>query len=123
MPNPKKGPHSGYFWREHPLFGPKSCVFEIALVSLVGVGTYEKILRPTQNPTLAGMDPLVSKYRYNHSHDADSIREVLQILATADVMRYRRKAKAPGELADIVSQGITRLQQLVQKQLEPPHYQ
>ena len=34
------------------------CVFEIALVSLVGIGTYEKILRPTQNPTLAGMDPL-----------------------------------------------------------------
>ena len=26
---------------------------------LVGVGTYEKILRPTQNPTLAGMDPLI----------------------------------------------------------------
>ena len=24
----------------------------------MGVGTYEKILRPTQNPTLAGMDPL-----------------------------------------------------------------
>ena len=37
---------------------PESCVFEIALVSLVGVGTYKKILRPTQNPTLAGMDPL-----------------------------------------------------------------
>ena len=58
MPNPKKGPHSGYFWQEHPLFGPESCVFEIALVILVGVGTYEKILRSTQNPTLAGMDPL-----------------------------------------------------------------
>ena len=26
---------------------------------LVGIGTYKKILRPTQNPTLAGMDPLV----------------------------------------------------------------
>ena len=27
-------------------------------MNLVGVRTYEKILRPTQNPTLAGMDPL-----------------------------------------------------------------
>ena len=33
--------------------------FEIALASLVGVGTYKKILRPTQNPTLAGIDPLI----------------------------------------------------------------
>ena len=39
---------------------------------------------------------IVSKYRYNHSHDADSIHEVLQILATADASRDRRKAKAPG---------------------------
>ena len=54
---------SGYFWQEHPLFGPESCVFEIAVVSLVGVGTYEKNLRPTKNPTLAGMDPLVSHIR------------------------------------------------------------
>ena len=36
----------------------KTYVFEIALVSLVGVRTYENSLRPTQNPTLAGMDPL-----------------------------------------------------------------
>ena len=27
-------------------------------MSLVGVNTYENIIRPTQNPTLAGMDPL-----------------------------------------------------------------
>ena len=59
---------------------------------------------------------IVAKYRYNHSHDADSIREVLKILATADALRDRRKAKAPGELADIVSQGMTRLQKLVQQQ-------
>ena len=58
MPNTKKGPHSGYFWREHPLFLPESCVFAITLVCLLGVGKYEKILRPTQNPTFAGMDPL-----------------------------------------------------------------
>ena len=58
---------------------------------------------------------IVSKYRYNHSHDAGSIREVLRILATSDAARYIRKAKAPGELADMVSQGMTRMQQLLQQ--------
>ena len=52
----------------------------------------------------------MAKYRYNHSHDADSIRKVLIILATADVSQDCRKAKAPGELADMVSQGMKRLQ-------------
>ena len=52
---------------------------------------------------------IVAKYRYNHSHDADSIRKVLIILATVNVLRDRRKEKAPGELADMVSQGMTRL--------------
>ena len=37
---------------------------------------------------------IVSKYIYNHSHDADSIRDVLQILSTADAAQYQRKAKA-----------------------------
>ena len=54
----KKGNIGGIFGENPPFFGPKSCVFEIALVSLVGVRTYEIVLRPTQNPTLAGMDPL-----------------------------------------------------------------
>ena len=27
---------------------------------------------------------IISKYRYNHSHDADSFCKVLQILATSD---------------------------------------
>ena len=66
---------------------------------------------------------IVSKYRYNHSHDADSIRDVLQILATADAERDRRKSKAPGELADMVSQGMTRIQKLVQQQPSEPKYQ
>ena len=55
----------------------------------------------------------MAKYRYNHIHDVDSIRKVLQIFATADALLDRRKAKAPGELADMVSQEMTRLQQLV----------
>ena len=65
---------------------------------------------------------IVSKYRYNHSHDADSIRNVLRILATADAARDRRKAKTLGELADMISQGMTRLQQLVQQQPAAPKY-
>ena len=66
---------------------------------------------------------IVSKYRYNHSHDADSIREVLQIIATADTARDRRKAKVPGELVDMASQGMNRLQQLINKQPYDTHYQ
>ena len=58
---------------------------------------------------------IVSKYRYNHVHDAESIRKFLRIIVTAEAARDRRKAKAPGELADMVSQGMTSLQQLVQK--------
>ena len=58
MPNTKKGHIRGIFGKNTPFFGPESCVFEIALVSLVLVGTYDFFLRPTQNPTLAGMDPL-----------------------------------------------------------------
>ena len=52
---------------------------------------------------------IMAEYRYNHIHDADSIRKVLIILATVDALRDRRKAKAPGELADMVSQGMKRL--------------
>ena len=55
----KKGHIRGIFGENPPFFGPSSCVFEISFVSLVGVRTYVSILRPTQNPTLAGMDPLV----------------------------------------------------------------
>ena len=58
MPKTKKGHFQGIFGKNTPFFGPESCVFDIPLVSLVGVRTYENILRPTQNPTLAGMDPL-----------------------------------------------------------------
>ena len=56
---------------------------------------------------------IVSKYQYNHVHDAESIRKILQILATADTVQDERKAKAPGELAEMFSQGMTRLQQLM----------
>ena len=58
----KKGHFRGIFGEITPFFGPENCVFEIALVILVEVGTYEKILRPTKNPTLAGMDPLPRVY-------------------------------------------------------------
>ena len=64
----------------------------------------------------------MSRYRYNHSHDVDSIREVLKTLATKDASQDCRKAKAPGELADMVSQGMTRMQQLVQQQPAPQYH-
>ena len=38
---------------------------------------------------------IVSKYRYNHVHKAESIRKMLQILATEDTVRGQRKANAP----------------------------
>ena len=39
---------------------------------------------------------IVARYKYNHVHDAESIREILRILATADAARDRQNAKAPG---------------------------
>ena len=57
---------------------------------------------------------IVSEYRYNHVDDSESIRKILGILATADADRDQRKAKAPGELADMVSQGMTKIKYLVQ---------
>ena len=66
---------------------------------------------------------IVSKYPYNYVHDAESIRKFLQILATADATRYQIKAKAPGELSDMLSQGMTRIQHMVQHQPEPQPYQ
>ena len=58
MPKTKKGHFRDIFGEKNPFFRPESSVFEIALVILVGVCTHEKILRPTQNPTLAGMESL-----------------------------------------------------------------
>ena len=59
---------------------------------------------------------IVATYRYDHTHDKDSIRNILKILAGADEARDRRKATAPGGAADMVSQGMERLQLLVQQQ-------
>ena len=65
MSKTKKGLFRDIFGKNPPFFGPKSCIFEIALVILVGLRTYKNILRPTQNPTLAGMDPLLEGF-YSH---------------------------------------------------------
>ena len=62
---------------------------------------------------------IVAKYRYNHSYNSDSISKVLIILATADVSRDLRKEKVPGELVDMVSQGMNIFQKLVQQQPAP----
>ena len=50
---------------------------------------------------------------YNHAHTATSIKEIKRAMAVADEERDRRKAKVPGEMADMVSQGMESLAQLV----------
>ena len=42
-------------------------------------------------------------YTYTHVHDATSITAILKILAAADETRDLRKAKVPGELANMIS--------------------
>jgi len=54
------------------------------------------------------------KYRYNHTHDTASIKEILKVLTGADEARDRCKVPAPGEKAEMVSQGLESLRQLVQ---------
>ena len=45
-----------------------------------------------------------------------SIKEILKVLTGANKARDRRKATAPGETAEMVSQGMKSLNQLVQQQ-------
>ena len=60
------------------------------------------------------------KYLYNKVHDADSIIMIMTYLVSADEQRNRQGATAPEgtEKSNMVSMGIERLQQLVQKTLE-----
>jgi len=57
-----------------------------------------------------------AKYRYDHTHDTNSIKEILKVLTGADEAQDRRKATASGEKAAMVSQGMASLRQLVQWQ-------
>ena len=57
-----------------------------------------------------------AKYRYNHTHNMASIKEILKVLTGADEARDRRKATAPGVKVEMVSQGLESLRQLVQQQ-------
>jgi hypothetical protein len=57
-----------------------------------------------------------AKYRYDHTHDTASIKEILKVLTGADKARDRCKAPAPGEKAAMVSQGLEHLRQLIQQQ-------
>ena len=57
-----------------------------------------------------------AKYRYNHSHDTNSINEILKMVIGADKARDHCKATAPGETTEMVSQGMESLCQLVQQQ-------
>ena len=44
--------------------------------------------------------------KYNHSHTATSLKEIKRAMAVEDEECDRRKAKAPGEMSDMVSQGM-----------------
>jgi hypothetical protein len=57
-----------------------------------------------------------AKYRYDHTHDTASIKVILKVLTGVDEARDCRKAPAPGEKAEMVSQGLESLRQLVQRQ-------
>ena len=57
-----------------------------------------------------------AKYRYNHSHNTNSINEILKMVIGADKARDHCKATAPGETTEMVSQGMESLCQLVQRQ-------
>ena len=57
-----------------------------------------------------------AKCTYNHSHDTNSIKEIINVLTGADEARDRRKATTPGERAEMASQGMKSRCQLVQRQ-------
>ena len=57
-----------------------------------------------------------TKYRYAHTYDTASIKEILKILTGAKEARDHCKATAPGKKADMVAQGLESLRQLVQQQ-------
>ncbi len=56
-----------------------------------------------------------AKYRYDHTHDMASIKEILKVLTRADEARDHRKATALGAKMEMVSQGLECLRQLVQR--------
>ena len=53
------------------------------------------------------------QYKTNHAHTSTLLKEIKRAMAVADEERDRRKEEAPGEMADMVSQGMERLAQLV----------
>ena len=53
------------------------------------------------------------QYKYDHAHTSTLLKEIKREMAMADEERDHRKAEAPGEMADMVSQGIERLAQLL----------
>ena len=53
------------------------------------------------------------QYKYNHAHTPTTLKEIKREMAVADDERDRIKAKEPGEMADMISQGMEILAQLV----------
>ena len=58
-------------------------------MSLVGVRTYENILRPTQNPTLAGMDPLLEAATGSTTGVSPEVRWLTERLSSDGGVRCR----------------------------------
>ena len=52
-------------------------------------------------------------YQYNHAHDASSIKDILKIMNAVDNTRDRCQKNTPEEMEEAVSQGMTRLQHMV----------
>lgn len=74
------------------------------------------------NEISVALRAIKEKFKYNHVHDADSITAIMKLLAKADEARDKRLAKAPGEVADLVTDGMERLQQLVMQPSEGGYY-
>ena len=53
------------------------------------------------------------QYKYNHAQTPTLLKEIKRAMAVVDKERDRRKPKAPGELAEMVSHGMDKLAQLV----------
>ena len=123
---------TSFDWRESAATNLEQLSTAIAKAAIYGVRFHNdmKGLVITANVAHAAQQPwgselaeaqrkIKEKYLYNQVHDADSIIDMMSLLAAADEQRNRQEATAPenNKTANMVTMGIERLQQLVQ---QPP---
>jgi hypothetical protein len=88
------------------------------LKAVVILANVEWAARQSRGTEISVAHPTIKeKYRYDHTHNTASIKEILKVHTGTNEARDRRKAPAPGEKAEMVSQGLESLRQLVQRQL------